>query len=123
MKLSKILLGISVVLLIMTACTTSVIANFEVANHTAFDIDSLKIEPNISEIGKFISLKKNKKAAYKSDMTTIAKTDGAYQISFLINGKKKTQIFGYFSNGYPSEIITKIEIEKDTILINQVFEE
>ena len=116
------IIGILIFTMILTSCSNKVVADFEIINNTEFNIDSLKIEPNISDVGKYISLKKGKKAEYKSDMTTIAKTDGAYQISFLVNGINKTQVFGYFTNGYPLERITKIKIEKDTILIDQVFE-
>ncbi|MDG4946242.1 hypothetical protein NMK71_07440 [Weeksellaceae bacterium KMM 9713] len=118
----KKIIGILIFTLILTSCSDKVVADFEIMNNTEFNIDSLKIEPNISDVGKYISLKKGEKAVYKSDMTTIAKTDGAYQISFLVNGINKTQVFGYYTNGYPLERITKINIEKDTILIDQVFE-
>ena len=116
------IIGILIFTMILTSCSNKVVADFEIINNTEFNIDSLKIEPNICDVGKYISLKKGEKAEYKSDMTTIAKTDGAYQISFLVNGINKTQVFGYYTNGYPLERITKIKIEKDTILIDQVFE-
>ena len=120
--MKKNIIRILIFTLILTSCSNKVVADFEIINNTEFNIDSLKIEPNISNVGKYISLKKGEKAEYKSDMTTIAKTDGDYQISFLVNGIIKTQVFGYYTNGYPLERITKIKIEKDTILINQVFE-
>ena len=120
MKISKI--GFLIITLILTSCENKVIADFEIINNTASNIDSLKIEPNIDEEKKYISLKKGEKAEYKSDMTTIPKTDGAYQISFLIDGNTKTEIFGYYTNGYPLESVTKIKIQKDTILIDQEFE-
>ncbi|WP_053971754.1 hypothetical protein [Mangrovimonas sp. ST2L15] len=116
------IIGILVFTLILTSCSNKVVADFEIMNNTEFNIDSLKIEPNISDVGKYISLKEGEKAEYKSDMTTISKTDGAYQITFLVNGINKTQVFGYYTNGYPLEKITKIKIEKDTVLIDQVFD-
>lgn len=120
--MKKNIIGILISILILTSCSNKVIAEFEIMNDTEFNIDSLKIEPNISNLGKYIFLKKGEKFQYKSDMTTIAKTDGSYEISFLVNGINKTQVFGYYTNGYPLERITKIKIEKDTIMIDQVFE-
>ena len=119
--MKKNIVRILIIMLALASCKNKIIADFEIKNNTGFNLDSLKIEPNIDEINKYISLEKGEKIEYKCDMTTIPKTDGGYQISFLINGKKKTLAFGYYSNGYPSEIITKIKIEKDTLLINQVF--
>ncbi len=120
--MKKNIIGILIFSLILTSCSNKVVADFEITNNTEFNIDSLNIEPNISDIGKYISPKKGEKVEYKSDMTTIPKTDGDYQISFLMNGVNKKQVFGYYTNGYPLERITKIKIEKDTILIDQVFE-
>ena len=38
-----------------------------------------------------------------------------------INEENKIKDFGYYTNGYPLEKITKIEIQGDTILIDQIF--
>ena len=113
----KNIIGIFSLLLILTSCNDSVIMDFEIVNYSGFPIDSLKIEPNNNEEGKFISLKQGEKVAYKSDMSTIAKADGAYQISFVMDGKEQTQTFGYYTNGYPLEKRMKIEIRKDTLLV------
>jgi len=115
------ILGLIIMILVWTSCTSKVIANFEIVNNTGHEIDSLKIEPNTSEMGKFISIKKEGKVKYKSDMTGIMKVDGAYELSFLLNKQKKTMWFGYYTNGYPLEKVTKIVMERDTILINQIF--
>ena len=119
--MKKNIIIILILILTLTSCDNKVIADFEIMNNTEFNIDSLKIEPNTSDVGKYISLKKGEISEYKSDMTPIPKTDGDYQISFSVNGINKTQIFGYYTNGYPLEKITKIKIEKDTIVIDQIF--
>ena len=120
-KMIKYIIGFFITVSTLISCNNKEVAEFKITNNTDYKIDSLKIEPNIIETGKYISLKKGEEVKYKSDMTTIAKTDGAYQISFLINGKNKKQVFGYYTNGYPLEKITEIKIEKDTILIKQIF--
>ncbi|MFH0894287.1 MAG: hypothetical protein V2A54_07615 [Bacteroidota bacterium] len=55
---------------------------------------------------------------YWSDMTDIAKTDGDYLLSFKSNNKVVKKRFGYFTNGYPLESLTKINIMKDTIIFD-----
>lgn len=120
--MKRSIIGLLILSFISTSCSNKVVADFEITNNTEFTIDSLKVEPNLSDKGKYISLKKGEKTKYKSDMTSIDKIDGAYQISFLLNGISKTEVFGYYSNGYPLERITKIEIEKDTILFDQILE-
>ncbi len=111
------------ILLLFLSCDDPVTADFEIINNTGIKIDSLVIEPNINEKGKYISLMPAEKVEYKADMTTIAQIDGPYFISFNSNTEKRTQMFGYYTNGYPQEKITKIKIEKDTILINQIYGE
>lgn len=124
-NLTMKIMGFLIMILLLTSCSHKVIADFQVTNNTEFDIDSLKIEPNINEATKYISLKKGEMVEYKSDMTTIAKVDGGYTISFIIDGENKVQNFGYYTNGnpLPFEEITKIEIKNDTILIEQILKD
>ncbi len=120
--MKKNILGVLLITLNLISCDYETIADFEIKNNTGFKIDSLKIEPNINKTQQYISLHKGDKIKYKCNMTSIPKVDGAYKISFLINGKYKSEIFGYYTNGSPLEKITKIKIERDTIIINQIFE-
>ena len=76
------IIGILAALLTLCSCDNRVVADFEITNNTELRIDSLKIEPNIREQRKYISLEPSEMVIYKADMTTIAKTDGAYIISF-----------------------------------------
>lgn len=120
--MKKNIIGVLIITFLLTSCTHKVIAEFKITNNTEYNIDSLKIEPNINLTEKYISLEQGETSSYQADMTSIPKTDGGYQISFLINKQKETQVFGYYTNGYPLEKRTKIIIEKDTILIDQVFD-
>ncbi|SFJ67101.1 hypothetical protein [Olleya namhaensis] len=116
------LIRIILILLTLTSCNNRVIADFEIINSTGIKIDSLKIEPMVVSEGKFISLKPNEKAEYKADMTGIAKVDGSYMLSYQQNGETFIKNFGYYSNGYPSDYLTRIEIEKDTLKFEAEFE-
>mgnify|MGYP006101046779 CR=1 FL=1 len=116
------LIGILLVFLTLTSCNNRVIAEFEITNSTGIEIDSLKIEPMVVSEGKFISLKPNEKSEYKADMTGISKIDGSYRLSYQQNGETIIKDFGYYSNGYPSDYLTRIEIEKDTVKFDAEFE-
>ena len=113
--MKKHLIGIIIISLTFISCNNRVLADFEIINNTGLRIDSLKIEPMVISDGKYISLNSNEKAEYKADMTGIEKIDGSYRISYLQNGEIKIKDFGYYTNGYPTEKLTSIKIEKDTI--------
>ena len=121
--MSKIqnLIGILILFMTVISCDTRITADFEITNNSEVFIDSLIIEPNVSNDGKFISLNPHETREYKADMTTVAKVDGSYQITFQMNKEIKSQDFGYYTNGYPIEKLTKIEIEKDTLKFDFVF--
>jgi len=104
-------------LLLHISCNDKVKAEFTVANNTNRRIDSLSIEPNGNLTGKFIILEPNETVQYKADMTGSAKTDGSYQLSYKLNSSTFQRHFGYYSNGYPSEGVTKIDIQSDTVII------
>ena len=116
----KYIIAISII--ILTSCNKQVTTAFEITNNSGIKIDSLKIEPMVVSTGKFISLKPNEKADYKVDMTGIAKVDGSYRLSYKQNGETIIRNFGYYSNGYPSDNLTRIEIEKDTLKFDTEFE-
>lgn len=115
------LIGIIVLFFTLTSCSNRVTADFEITNKTGLKIDSLNIEPMVVSEGKYISLNTNEKVEYKADMTGITKTDGSYRLSYKQNGETIIKGFGYYSNGYPSEKITRIEIEKDTLKFDYEF--
>ncbi|MBC2844815.1 hypothetical protein [Winogradskyella flava] len=115
--MKKNTLKILVILLILSSCNNKVEAIFKISNQTGFEIDSLKIEPMVIQDGKYISLKPEEEIKYSSDMTGIAKIDGNYRISYHQNGETIVKDFGYYTNGYPLEDLTIIEILSDTILI------
>lgn len=115
------LIGIVIIFLTFTCCNNRVIADFEITNNTGLKIDSLKIEPMVVSEGKYISLKPNEKLEYKADMTGIAKIDGSYRLSYKQDGELIIKGFGYYTNGYPTEKLTRIEIEKDTLLLDFEF--
>jgi hypothetical protein len=57
-------------------------------------------------------------------MSELPKVDGDYLLTFKRNqNNKQIKRFGYFTNGYPLEEITKIQIEKDTVIIDQIFDD
>jgi len=119
--MKKYAIGILTLVFFFTSCSNKVVADFEITNNTDFVIDSLKIEPMVITDGKYISLKPNEKTEYRADMTGIAKIDGSYRITFKQNGKLNVKDFGYYTNGYPTEKLTRIEIENDTINFEMEF--
>ena len=112
---------IFLIFFILTSCDNRTLANFEITNKARIQIDSLKIEPNVIDDAKYISLKPNEIATYKADMTGIPKFDGSYQLSYHQDGEIVIKNFGYYSNGYPSEQLIHIKIEKDSLLIDSDF--
>jgi hypothetical protein len=115
------LFGILIFFLALISCNNRVIADFEITNNTGIKIDSLKIEPMVIIDGKYISLNPNEKTEYEADMTGIAKIDGSYRLSYKKNGELIVKDFGYYTNGYPTEKLTRIVIEKDTIKFDVEF--
>ena len=115
------LFGLIILFITLTSCNNRIIANFEITNKTGLKIDSLYIEPMVVSKGKYISIKPDEKAEYKADMTGIPKNDGSYKLSYQQNGETIIKNFGYYSNGYPSEKINRIEIQKDTLTFDMEF--
>ena len=115
------LFGIFILFLALNSCDNKVIADFEVTNNTELKIDSLKIEPMVIIDGKYVTINPNEKKEYKADMTGIAKIDGSYRLTYKANGKSFVKDFGYYTNGYPTEKLTRIVIEKDTVKFDMEF--
>ena len=117
-----ILIGVFILIFTLSSCDNEVTAEFVVINKTEFKIDSLKIEPMVNSNGKYIYLKPNENVKYKADMTGIPKTDGSYRLSYKQNGELKVKDFGYYTNGYPTEKLTKIYIEVDSLKFDMEFD-
>ena len=100
-------------------------AKFEISNMTDQSIDSINIKPFDHESNSnFIHLEPGESQVYWLEMTELPKVDGDYLLTFKRNqNNKQIKRFGYFTNGYPLEEITKIQIEKDTVIIDQIFDD
>ncbi len=109
----------------LISCQFENTAKFEISNLTDLNIDSINIKSSELEPTEFyLNLKPGEKTLYNFDMSDLPKVDGDYLLSYKIdNGIKQYERFGYFTNGYPLEEITKIYIKKDTVIIDQVFKE
>ena len=109
-------------LIIIVSCKNETIAKFEIANTTEESIDSFYILPdNIKD--NFIQVKPNTKVSYNINMTDLPKVDGSYRLSFKSKTKAVSIPFGYYSNGYPMESITRIIINPDTVLIKPEYKD
>ena len=111
-----IALSMTFLTLLIYSCSSKVEAHFEISNSTNQKIKYLSIQPD-ENINNFITIEPNSKVSFKTDMTGIPKVDGSYRISFHSVDTPKGFNFGYYSNGYPAESITRIDIQPDTIII------
>jgi len=109
-------------LTILLSCKNETIAKFEVVNTTKESIDSFYILPDNSK-DNFIQVEPNAKISYNINMTDVPKVDGSYQLSFKSKTKAVFIPFGYYSNGYPMESITRIVIRPDTVLIKPEYKD
>ena len=112
-------------ILLLSSCSSEIKAKFEIENKTNFIIDSINIKSFDHERkSQFIKLEPDQIETYWLDMTDLPKVDGDYLLTFKRNeNSKELKRFGYFTNGYPLEKVTKIQIEKDTVIIDQIFDE
>jgi len=112
-------------ILLLSSCSSETKAKFEIENKTNFVIDSINIKSFDHERkSQFIKLEPDQIETYWLDMTELPKVDGDYLLTFKRNEtSKELKRFGYFTNGYPLEKVTKIQIEKDTVIIDQIFDE
>lgn len=109
-------------LTILLSCKNETIAKFEVANTTKESIDSFYILPDNFK-DNFIQVEPNTKVFYNINMTDLPKVDGSYRLSFKSKTKTVFIPFGYYSNGYPMESITRIVIHSDTVLIKPEYKD
>jgi hypothetical protein len=100
------------------SCQNTVKSKFEIVNKSNQPIDSLSIEPNVSKVGKYVSVNSGETKVYLTDMSNIPKIDGSYTLTFKKGAIQRIKRFGYYTNGYPSEKLTIINIEPDTIKFN-----
>ena len=100
--------------------TSKTIAKFEITNLTNQRIDSLYILPDNNK-NNFLNIEANSKSMYNIDMTDFPKADGSYTLFYMKKGNKIKNHFGYYSNGFPLESLTRILISHDTTLVKQEY--
>ncbi len=108
----------------LTSCQYEIKAKFEITNRTDTVIDSINIKSNDHEnISDYIKLEKDEIKIYFMDMTDLPKVDGDYLLTYKPQntGVSQFERFGYFTNGYPLEDITRIIIKTDTVIIEQIY--
>ena len=123
-RMNKSYLFLLATLILLISCDSDIKAKFEITNQTNSVIDSVNIKSfdHLSN-QSFITLKAGESKIYWLNMTNLPKVDGDYLLTFKKNqANKEIKRFGYFTNGYPLEEITKIQIDKDTVLIDQIFD-
>ena len=86
-----------------------------VVNETMWRVDSISIEPD--EKPGHWSLDPGDSMVYLSEMGKHPLVDGSYRLSYMTGREKRGLVFGYFSNGIPSERGTRIILRSDTVLI------
>lgn len=110
----------------LTSCQNEIKAKFEITNRTNTVIDSINIKSNDhNNTSDFIKLEKDESKIYFMDMTDLPKVDGDYLLSFRPQntGVVRFERFGYFTNGYPLEDVTKIIFETDTVIIDLIYKQ
>jgi hypothetical protein len=115
---------ISILTLIgLNSCQSDIKARFEIVNETEQVIDSINIKSfDHQSHPNYLTLKPGETQTFWLIMTELPKVDGDYLLTYKDKQTElKSKRFGYFTNGYPMEDLTKIRIEKDTVIINQIF--
>lgn len=113
-------INLFVILISMVSCRDSGFAHFEITNNTNRPIDSLQVLPDKNT--RVLSILPGETREYISDMRGGAKTDGEYMLKFKTDSVVRTKRFGYYTNGYPIEESTKINIKADTILFDYILD-
>ncbi len=122
----KLKFVISIVTLVFfTSCQNDIKAKFEITNQTANLIDSINIKAYDHQANpNYLKLESGQSKTYWLDMTDLPKVDGDYLLTYkdkkLINRRVR---FGYFTNGFSLEKVTKINIQEDTVLIDQIYDD
>lgn len=88
---------------------------FTIENKSDFPIENVRFSTseNLAEL-KFDKIKPNRDI---SEFLTMKnnKSDGNYVLEFTQNGKKKTQGYGYYTNGGALDKWVEFEIKNDTV--------
>ena len=118
----KSLIIIFILTISLSSCQTEINAIFEITNNTENTIDSINIKSFDHGLNPiYLKLKPNESQTYSLNMSDLPKVDGDYLLTYKTN-KINSERFGYFTNGYPLEDRTEIKIQKDTIIIDQIFD-
>ncbi len=105
------------------SCQSRIKAKFEITNETEMLIDSINIKSFVHNSNpNLLKLESGQSQLYWLDMTNLPKVDGDYLLTYR-DSILKTIRFGYFMNGFPMEKVTKIKIEKDTVIIDQIYDD
>jgi hypothetical protein len=103
------------------SCTNKFGSTFEVENKTNSNIDSLFISNGFNNVN-LNKINKNEKVILFLDFKkNNPKSDGNFLIKYKLNNKHRNKMFGYFSNGIPSNKNVKVQIYEDTIIINEIY--
>lgn len=119
----KVIGFIIFVVVFFCSCQSSIKAKFEITNETEILIDSINIKSfDHNDNPNWIKLKSGQNQLYWLDMTNLPKVDGDYLLTYR-DSVLKTVRFGYFTNGFPLEKETNIKIKKDTVIIDQIYDD
>ena len=110
---------IFLLVLFLFSCNHDGNVHCKVLNNTGAAIDSLRIEPTDGAQSVAIILEVDESKWYTIDMSK-AELDGTYVITYWQSPKKHLRSFGYYSNGGAFDGMWSIDIEKDTILIDNI---
>lgn len=114
-----------IILSLLTSCKETK-ARFEISNASGVVLDSVSIKASTqSAAHAFVKMKPGERVSFWLSMEGIPQADGNYSLSYKPADKKNfvTNHFGYFSNGIPAEKITKIIIERDTVIFDFVYQD
>lgn len=88
-------------------------------NDSGSPLDSA-IVTNGYDVVSFIKLGSDEKSTDFLQFSDKVKTDGSYGVKIFKNGQVRIFPFGYYSNGIPSSESFKINIENDTINVDEI---
>gem|GEM_PF-6953425 len=111
-----LLLGL---LLILNSCQLDYTMDFKIKNETSMLVDSLYLLPN-KDGKKYIQLKPQEVVNYTVDISETPMGDGAFVISYTLDGQKKQRGFGYFDNHNTFADHYDLTIKKDTLIIKEI---
>ncbi|RTY86203.1 hypothetical protein [Flavobacterium sp. GT3R68] len=101
--------------LIITSCKFG--TTFEVENKTNLALDSLSISNGFNTVYAHKMDKNEKISLFLNFKNNNTKSDGNFVVKYKANNKQRKTMFGYYSNGMPSDENVKIQIYKDTVII------